>query len=34
MSKFGVSAEKERTLEVRLRTLQIHEEDLEWDLAA
>src|SRR2546422_10697802 len=29
MSKFGVSAEKERALEARLRTLQIHEEDLE-----
>jgi protein subunit release factor B len=29
MSKFGVSPEKERALEARLRTLQIHEEDLE-----
>ena len=29
MSKFGVSAEKERTLEARLRALHIHEEDLE-----
>jgi peptide chain release factor len=29
MSKFGVSPEKERTLEARLRALQIHEEDLE-----
>jgi peptide chain release factor len=29
MSKFGVSAEKERALEARLRNLQIHEEDLE-----
>jgi peptide chain release factor len=29
MSKFGVSPEKERVLEARLRTLQIHEEDLE-----
>jgi protein subunit release factor B len=29
MSKFGVSAEKERALEARLQTLQIHEEDLE-----
>src|SRR5215510_15179766 len=29
MNKFGVSAEKERALEARLRTLQIHEQDLE-----
>jgi protein subunit release factor B len=29
MSKFGVSQEKERALEARLRSLQIHEEDLE-----
>jgi peptide chain release factor len=29
MSKFGVSPEKERALEARLRTLHIHEEDLE-----
>jgi peptide chain release factor len=29
MSKFGVSQEKERALEARLRALQIHEEDLE-----
>ena len=29
MSKFGVSQEKERALEARLRTLEIHEEDLE-----
>jgi peptide chain release factor len=29
MSKFGVSAEKEKALEARLRTLEIHEEDLE-----
>jgi peptide chain release factor len=29
MSKFGVSPEKERALEARLLTLQIHEEDLE-----
>jgi peptide chain release factor len=29
MSKFGVSPEKERALEARLRTLQIHEQDLE-----
>jgi len=29
MSKFGVSPEKERALEARLRILQIHEEDLE-----
>jgi peptide chain release factor len=29
MSKFGVNQEKERALEARLRTLEIHEEDLE-----
>jgi protein subunit release factor B len=29
MSKFGVSQEKERALEARLQTLEIHEEDLE-----
>jgi protein subunit release factor B len=29
MSKFGVSAEKERLLEARLRALHIHEEDLQ-----
>ena len=29
MSKFGVSAEKERTLEARLRALHIYEEDLD-----
>ena len=29
MSMFGVSPEKERALEARLRTLQIHEADLE-----
>ena len=29
MSKFGVSQEKERALEARLRALEIHEEDLE-----
>jgi peptide chain release factor len=29
MSKFGVSPEKERALEERLRALHIHEEDLE-----
>ena len=29
MNKFGVSAEKESALEARLRTLQIHEQDLE-----
>jgi len=29
MNKFGVSAEKERALEARLRALHIHEEDLE-----
>jgi protein subunit release factor B len=29
MSKFGVSPEKERALEARLRTLHIHEQDLE-----
>jgi peptide chain release factor len=29
MSKFGVSAEKEKALEARLRALEIHEEDLE-----
>src|ERR671922_1357653 len=29
MSKFGVSPEKERALEARLRALQIREEDLE-----
>ena len=29
MSKFGVSAEKERMLEARLRNLHIHEGDLE-----
>ena len=29
MSKFGVSREKERALEARLRALAIHEEDLE-----
>src|ERR671919_2769575 len=29
MSKFGVSPEKERALEARLRALRIHEEDLE-----
>ena len=29
MSRFGVSPEKERGLEARLRALQIHEEDLE-----
>ena len=29
MSKFGVSQEKERALEARLKTLEIHEEDLE-----
>jgi protein subunit release factor B len=29
MSKFGVSVEKERALEARLQTLDIHEEDLE-----
>jgi protein subunit release factor B len=29
MSKFGVSAEKERALDARLRSLHIHEEDLE-----
>jgi peptide chain release factor len=29
MSKFGVSVEKERMLEARLRALHIHEEDLE-----
>src|ERR1700752_2515746 len=29
MSKFGVSPEKERALEVRLRTLDIREEELE-----
>jgi peptide chain release factor len=29
MSRFGVSQEKERALEARLRALQIHEEDLE-----
>jgi protein subunit release factor B len=29
MSRFGVSAEKERALEARLQTLHIHEEDLE-----
>ena len=29
MSKFGVSPENERALEARLRTLHIHEEDLE-----
>src|SRR5215510_10656050 len=29
MSKFGVSPEKERALEARLRTLQIHDEDLD-----
>ena len=29
MSKFGVSPEKERALETRLQTLQIHEVDLE-----
>jgi protein subunit release factor B len=29
MSKFGVSPEKEHALEARLRTLHIHEEDLE-----
>src|ERR687891_756846 len=29
MSKFGVSAEKERALEARLQALEIHEADLE-----